>query len=371
MPQSESHRCRAFTTIELLVVIGIIVALIGILIPVVGKVRESAKATDTAAWVQQLSGAVEAYHSDFRAYPGPLANNEIRNASAAPVVFATGVSGFKDATGAAGPNKITMSENLVLGLIGGLKPNPANPTGLPPVYDPSLVGNGPLSLNVGAPKRFAPYVEPKQLSWQEIGSPRVKTGEFFDDATIGGDPANPTGADDSNIPEFVDRYGDPLPILYLRAKVGSNLDPRNNGKNTNPVITNDGPGPNGLPREGQYDISQIVGYTRTNPAIGVGRKLPIYYRDGNVDNAPQWVHGLTDVNGARVLGPVGGGYFYPFDAFPYFRDPSLSNQRVTPGTGYEPPHVARQKDRFILISAGPDRIYGTNDDITNFGPVVP
>jgi hypothetical protein len=103
----------------------------------------------------------------------------------------------------------------------------------------------------------------------------VKTGAFFDDATIGGNSSDPVGADDSVIPEFVDRYSDPLPILYLRAKVGSNLDPRNNGKNTNPVITNDGPGPNGLPREGQYDISQIVGYTRTNPAIGVGRKLPV------------------------------------------------------------------------------------------------
>src|SRR6188768_4294737 len=84
MQQSEAHRRRAFTTIELLVVIGIIVALIGILIPVVGKVRESAKATDTAAWIQQLSGAIESYHSDFRSYPGPLNNDVHIRAPVAP-----------------------------------------------------------------------------------------------------------------------------------------------------------------------------------------------------------------------------------------------------------------------------------------------
>jgi hypothetical protein len=32
---------------------------------------------------------------------------------------------------------------------------------------------------------------------------------------------------------------------------------------------------------------------------------------------------------------------------------------------------ARKKDEYILISAGPDRVYGTPDDITNFGQVTP
>src|SRR5688500_19158057 len=98
-----SHRTpqhRGFTTIELLVVIGIIVPLISLLIPVVGKVRDSARATDTAAWVQQLGGAIEAYHADFRAYPGPLADSQILNTAPA-VTFATGVSGFKDEIGRA------------------------------------------------------------------------------------------------------------------------------------------------------------------------------------------------------------------------------------------------------------------------------
>ncbi len=358
---------RAFTTIELLVVIGIIVVLIGLLIPVVGKVRESARATDTAAWVQQLGGAIEAYHSDFRAYPGPLADHQIFNPSPAPqdrVTFATGVPGFKDATGSAGPGQITMSENLLLGLLGGLKL-----VGSPPevVYDPSLVGGGANSLNSAAPKRFSPYVEFQQTSFQTVGG--AKTGEFFDEASRG-DPANPAGADDSNIPEFVDRYSDPMPILYFRCKVGANAT--GNNKLNNPVITYDPDNP--ARRVGPYDLTQNTAYTRAMPAIGVGRKQIVHYADGNVQNAPQFAHGLTDVNLNHTIGPVGGpGYNYPYTGFPYFRDPSLSNPKVggSAGAGHQPPHVPRQKDRFILVSAGADRIYGTTDDITNFGSVVP
>ena len=52
------------------------------------------------------------------------------------------------------------------------------------------------------------------------------------------------------------------------------------------------------------------------------------------------------------------GYQYPYDAFAYFTNPAVANS-------------PRSKDGYILISAGPDRIYGTNDDICSFGAVVP
>jgi glucose-1-phosphate adenylyltransferase len=47
---------------------------------------------------------------------------------------------------------------------------------------------------------------------------------------------------------------------------------------------------------------------------------------------------------------------YPFDGYAYLESPQMPNN-------------ARNKDSFILISAGPDRTYGTRDDIVNFGSV--
>jgi hypothetical protein len=35
------------------------------------------------------------------------------------------------------------------------------------------------------------------------------------------------------------------------------------------------------------------------------------------------------------------------------------------------PFTPRQKDGYILVAAGSDRMYGTNDDIVSFGSVQP
>ena len=62
-------------------------------------------------------------------------------------------------------------------------------------------------------------------------------------------------------------------------------------------------------------------------------------------------HGLRTVTWTAT--PSLGSQF-PYDAYPYLIGSS--------GT-------VRQKDSYILISAGADRIYGTADDIVNFGTV--
>src|SRR5512133_3397557 len=71
---------RGFTLVELLVVIGIIVILIGLLIPAVGYVRTAARVSSTQSLLVQLQGACEQYYQDFRAYPGPLYNDQTYNA---------------------------------------------------------------------------------------------------------------------------------------------------------------------------------------------------------------------------------------------------------------------------------------------------
>jgi prepilin-type N-terminal cleavage/methylation domain-containing protein len=306
---------RGFTLVEMLTVIGIIVLLVSILLPVVSAVRTKGHVADSQAMLARIAAGIEAYYGDHKAYPGPLHNGQIYNGGMPAVI---------DGIDATGQKQITQSENLVLGLLGGLVPQTGKDN---PKYDKDAIGNGPLSLNPKKPGKSRAYMDKVSLS----------SGDYADDVVQGGD-AN--AVKDSIIPEFIDRFPDPMPILYMRAKTGAT------------GIASDR---QQIGAQEQYDVKQIEAYTSVN--LGAGRDLAQgEYKGRAATEYAQFKHGLHTARNTTTINenpprPTGDGteYVYPYDLYAYLRNPSMAS---TP----------RNKDGYILISPGPDRVYGTKDD---------
>ena len=288
--------CRhGFTLVELLVVIGIIVVLIGILMPVVGHVRKAAWRTSSQAALDNLAVAIERYRQDFNAYPGPIATG-------------SNGTGFNTADGRnTSLGNMTMTENMVLGLLGGWEPGATPPS--TSGYDRLKVGSGPMTHSpiASARKRYPAYMDflPGKTLQMAYGANGAWDRPAVSTLSDGSYESN----DRNDIPEFVDAFPDQMPIIYLRAAQG------------NPSYLS---GTSAMGPTTQYNSRWVLPYTKT-------RQLADF--------------GAQDFGGADA----------------YFRNPAIGRQEDK--TTWE----VRQKDGFWLIAPGPDRIYGTRDDQTNFG----
>ena len=72
MKNIATPRRRAFTLVEILVVLAIIGILAAILFPAFSRAQESARQTNCASNLQQIGLAVQQYYQDTRRYPDSL-----------------------------------------------------------------------------------------------------------------------------------------------------------------------------------------------------------------------------------------------------------------------------------------------------------
>jgi prepilin-type N-terminal cleavage/methylation domain-containing protein len=165
-PLAGTRRRQAFTLIELLVVIAIISVLIGLLLPAVQKVRESAGRVQSTNNLKQIGIALHNAHDTMGMFPPILVNQWAS-------FFATGSVHYRgaylpDNQATSGVDKTT----FFFALLPYLEQQALHDAILPPnknflpgqrTDDPTLViGSTPLKV-LQAPNDVAPYM---QVSWQ-------------------------------------------------------------------------------------------------------------------------------------------------------------------------------------------------------------
>ncbi|MFM9181670.1 MAG: type II secretion system protein [Phycisphaerales bacterium] len=221
---------RAFTLVELLVVVGIIALLVGLLLPALGKVIDRAKASQTRATMQEFAKACDAYFIEFGEYPAAIPNSAlylgVTDNPSDPVVVAN-------------IPKITQTENALLALMGGYRletdPDYATYTGTELVFntappfrikiDATRMGEGPFRNG----RKYDAFFAPKG---REFGK---AAGQ------MNANTALPEAAGEGLVPDLIDAWGAPIAFIAQMRSIG-------------PLVRKDN-----VP--GQFERKQMIAYT--------------------------------------------------------------------------------------------------------------
>ncbi len=333
------RRRGGFTLIELLVVVAIIGILVAVLLPAFATVRTQAKNAETMAQFNALATGLEQFRSETAlgsTYPPSRSDNPGGGTIANP----QGTDG--------GDTVLATGAHLLLQAMLG-----ADLLGTPGFKDFGSTGsrNGLWwdDTHLGAPRGNAPagayFVDPRS---GELGHSRYGGAGFVDDkmrarATslselqeTGGIVAFPESLPAANIEATYDQFlfVDPWdrPILYYRANQVARL------------MLGTGAAP-GIYDQGDNGLIAGAGAGMTGIDFGAGnvRERGYYHRISN-DAVPD----PTDAN---------------FPGFAHFDD---SFARFIHDSSVQRVHQPVRKDSFLLVSAGPDAVYGTDDDVTNW-----
>jgi type II secretory pathway pseudopilin PulG len=270
---------RAFTITELLVAIGIIVLLIGILLPALGRALQNAKRSQTNSTLQEFAKACDSFFQEFGYYPGLIPENAL----------------------AADP-KFSSTENAIFHLMGGaVGQDDPNYASFGSGWTEVVVGSGansfaikvnPLEIGKGpriAGKQYPPFFSPKA---DEFAVAQGQVGAALD------------------IPDLLDAWGQP--VLYLRAL-------RDNG----PLVGGFNVAQFAISATGPYVLSTGLGElgrsqepSLLNPASGVPNvdaALAQFIRSPAFGKGNEPLNGTARGRFALISAGPDGVYFSKFD----------------------------------------------------------
>ncbi len=314
----EKNRHTAFTLVELMMVIGIIAVLVGILMPAIHMVRTTTRITKQKGQFMTMDMAILGYKNDFGDYPP---SSHIANP---PPEYLCGSQKLVEAL--VGFDLMGFHPDSrwdVTDLIGGSATEPklyvdyTNPT----VYPPCPQGTTFETYNL--PRRKSPYLDVSSANafkaqdiFEQVPGPFAQLN--FRDTYLFCDAFPKKKIVTGNVVAMAG-----TPILYYKANTSSM-------------------------------VSMLPGYTNSY----------INYRYNFFDNDK-----MIQLNFA--LNPSVPIKFIKFrDRTFYSEDYKIIDRQIWESTGGSTGSSTRywphRPDSYILISAGPDGMYGTADDITNY-----
>lgn len=365
MQSKRSQPVRAFTLVELLTVLAIIILLVGILIPAISAVRTQARSSATRAVLTALQTGLEQYKADQqvggRYVPSASDDGGAGNLSyQIDSPFQNTLQGFPG-----GYQHITGAGLLVGGLAGfdllGTPGFRSFDTGDQIWSDDTTDGNlpggapGAYALDPATRKperpRVGPFVDLQNVDvtrWNPNAQAAGGVGSFEIPAEL--EASKDLGQQPPRrlYPMFLDAFGQP--ILYYRADpAGNQLADAYAGATSNPNF------------RGIYhyrDNAPLLNETAYGG--GHGPQRPLLLRPASNLREPHnlrwgesWPESLAQAPDPQD--DFGSGAARPWWFGEYIRDKNVS-ARVAP----------QNAQSYLLISAGADGIFGSGDDVANF-----